>query len=201
MSSVRSTIAVAACTAVALVSCSTDGRTMQEPTQSQVAAISPGTTLAAPDDAAIEQTAPLALTAPWVNGAALDPRYSCDGEAFSPSLAWASAPPETKAFGVVLTDRDRPEYIHWVITNIDPTVTTILENTNPTGAYIAENSEKKRGYAAPCPPSGSTHSYNITLYALSALVDTQKYTTASSITEQMNELVLEVSTNDFTYSR
>lgn len=201
MSSVRSTIAVAVCAAIALVSCSTDGRTMQEPTPSQVAAISPGTTLAPQDDASIEQSAPLTLTAPWVNGAALDPRYSCDGEAFSPSLAWSAAPPETKAFGLVLTDRDRPEYIHWVITNIDPTVTTILENTNPTGAYVAENSEKKRGYAAPCPPAESTHTYNITLYALSELVDTQKYTSASSITEQMTAVALEVGTNDFTYSR
>lgn len=201
MTSLRSTFAIAMCTAVALVSCSTDGRTLQEPTPSQVAAISPGTTITPQDDAAIEQTAPLTLTAPWVSGTAFDPRYSCDGEAFSPSLAWTSAPPETKAFGIVLTDRDRPEYIHWVITNIDPTVTTILENTNPIGAYIAENSEKQRGYAAPCPPSGSTHSYNITLYALSALIDTQKYTTASSITEQMKAVVLEVGTNDFTYSR
>jgi phosphatidylethanolamine-binding protein (PEBP) family uncharacterized protein len=88
-----------------------------------------------------------------------------------------------------------------VITNIDPTVTTILENTNPTGAYVAENSEKKRGYAAPCPPAESTHTYNITLYALSELIDTQKYTSASSITEQMTAVVLEVGTNDFTYSR
>jgi len=201
MSSLRSTIAIAVCAAVALVSCSTDGRTMQEPTPNQIAAISPGTTIPPEGDAVIEQTAPLTLTAPWASGTALDPRYSCDGEAFSPSLAWSSAPPETKAFGIALTDRDRPDYVHWVITNIDPTVTTILENTNPAGAFVAENSEKKRGYAAPCPPAGSTHSYGITLYALSALIDTQKYSTAPSIIEQMNAVVLEVGTNDFTYSR
>lgn len=174
---------------------------MQDPTQNQIAAISPGATLAPQDDAAIEQTAPLTLTAPWVNGTALDPRYSCDGEAFSPSLAWTTAPPDTKAFGIVLTDRDQPDYIHWVITNIDPTVATIGENTNPPGAYIAENSEKKRGYVAPCPPTGSTHTYSITLYALSALVDTQKHTTAPSIIEQMNRVVLEIASTDFTYSR
>jgi Raf kinase inhibitor-like YbhB/YbcL family protein len=174
---------------------------MQDPTQNQIAAISPGATLAPQDDAAIEQTAPLTLTAPWANGTALDPRYSCDGEAFSPSLAWTTAPPETKAFGIVLTDRDQPDYIHWVITNIDPTVATIGENTNPPDAYIAENSEKKRGYVAPCPPTGSTHTYSITLYALSALVDTQKHTTAPSIIEQMSRVVLEIASTDFTYSR
>ena len=199
MRSLRSTIAIAVCSVFALVSCSTDGRTMQEPTQSQVAAISPGTTL--PTQGEIEQSSPLTLTAPWASGAALDARYSCDGEAFSPPLAWSAAPPEAKAFGLVLTDRDRPDYVHWVITNIDPTVSTIAENSNPPGAFVAMNSEKKPGYAAPCPPTGSTHSYSIMLYAMSALVDIEKNNDAPSIIEKMNDVVLEVGTTDFTYSR
>ena len=201
MSSLRSTLAIAACCAMTLVSCSNDGRTMQEPTQSQVAAISPGTTLPAEVEEAIEQSDPLNLTAPWASGAALDPRYSCDGEALSPPLAWSAALPEAKAFGIVLTDRDRPEYVHWVITNIDPSVTTIAENSSPPGAFVATNSEKKRGYAAPCPPEGSTHSYTIMLYAMSAPVDAQKNNDAPSIIEKMNNVVLEVGTTDFTYSR
>lgn len=203
MSSLRSTIAIAACSAFALVSCSTDGRTMQDPTQSQIAAISPGTTLPAQVESqdVIEQSNPLTITAPWASGATLDARYSCDGEAFSPPLAWSAALPETKAFGIVLTDRDRPEYVHWVIANIDPSVTTIAENSNPPGAFVATNSEKKRGYAAPCPPEGSTHSYTIMLYALSTLVDVQKNNDAPSIIEKMNDVVLEVGTTDFTYSR
>ena len=203
MSSLRSTFAIVACSAFALVSCSNDGRTMQEPTQSQIAAISPGTTLAAAVESqdVIEQSAPLTLTAPWASGAALDARYSCDGEAFSPPLAWSAALPETKAFGIVLTDRDRPEYVHWVITNIDPSVTTIAENSNPAGAFVAINSEKKRGYAAPCPPTGSTHSYTIMLYAMSELIDTQTKSDAPSLIEKMNDVVLEVGTTEFTYSR
>lgn len=201
MSSLRSTIAIAACAAFTLVSCSSDGRSMQEPTQSQVAAISPGTTLPAQGEEIIEQSAPLTLTAPWASGAALDARYSCDGEAFSPPLAWSAALPEAKAFGIVLTDRDRPEYVHWVIANIDPTVTTIAENSVPPGAFVATNSEKKSGYAAPCPPTGSTHSYTIMLYALSTRVDVQKNSDAPSIIEKMNDVVLEVGTTDFTYSR
>jgi Raf kinase inhibitor-like YbhB/YbcL family protein len=201
MSSPRSSIAFAACVAITLVSCSTDGRTMQEPTQSQIAAISPGTTLPTEGEEVIEQLDPLTITAPWASGAALDARYSCDGEAISPPLAWSAALPEAKAFGIVLTDRDRPEYVHWVITNIDPAVTTIAENSDPPGAFVATNSEKKRGYAAPCPPEGSTHSYTIMLYAMSALVDVQMNNDAPSIIEKMNDLVLEVGTTDFTYSR
>jgi phosphatidylethanolamine-binding protein (PEBP) family uncharacterized protein len=88
-----------------------------------------------------------------------------------------------------------------VITNIDPTVSTIAENSNPPGAFVAMNSEKKPGYAAPCPPTGSTHSYSIMLFAMSALVDVQKNTDAPSIIEKMNDVVLEVGTTDFTYSR
>jgi Raf kinase inhibitor-like YbhB/YbcL family protein len=174
---------------------------MQEPTDSQIAAISPGTTLPAEVEGVIEQSDPLALTAPWASGAEIDARYSCDGEALSPPLAWSAALPEVKAFGIVLTDRDRPEYVHWVIANIDPTVTTIAENSSPPGAFVATNSEKKRGYAAPCPPAGSTHSYTIMLFALSALVDVQKNNDAPSIIEKMNSVVLEVGTTDFTYSR
>jgi Raf kinase inhibitor-like YbhB/YbcL family protein len=201
MISLRSTIAVAACSVITLVSCSNDGRTMQEPTESQIAAISPGTTLPAQVEEVIEQSDPLNLTAPWASGADLDPRYSCDGEALSPPLAWSAALPEAKAFGIVLTDRDRPDYVHWVIANIDPAVTTIAENSSPPGAFVATNGEKKRGYAAPCPPEGSTHSYTIMLYAMSALVDVQRNNDAPSIIEKMNNVVLEVGTTDFTYSR
>jgi Raf kinase inhibitor-like YbhB/YbcL family protein len=201
MSSLRSTIAIAACSVFTLVSCSTDGRTMQEPTQSQIAAISPGATLPAPVEEVVEQSDPVTLTAPWASGAALDARYACDGEALSPPLAWSAALPEAKAFGIVLTDRDRPEYVHWVIANIDPAVTTLAENSIPPGAFVATNSEKKRGYAAPCPPAGSTHSYTIMLYALSALIDVQRNNDAPSIIEKMNSAVLEVGTTDFTYSR
>ena len=197
----RSTFAGIACAVGTLAACSTDGRTMQTPTQSQIAAISPGSTLAAQTDDVMEQTAPLTLTAPWVSGTAIDARYSCDGEAFSPPLSWNSVPVDTKAFGIVLADRDQPEYIHWVMTNIDPTVTTIAENTNPVSAFVAENSEKKKGYAAPCPPIGSTHSYSITVFALRSPIDTQKYSSAPSIIKQMDAVVLEVATTDFTYSR
>jgi Raf kinase inhibitor-like YbhB/YbcL family protein len=201
MSSLRSAIAIAACSAFTLLSCSTDGRTMQEPTQSQIAAISPGTNPPGQSEEVVEQSDPLTLTAPWASGAALDARYSCDGEALSPPLAWSAALLEAKAFGIVLTDRDRPEYVHWVVANIDPSVTTIAENSIPPGAFVATNSENKRGYAAPCPPAGSSHSYTIMLYALSAPVDVQKNNDAPSIIEKMNDVVIEVGTTDFTYSR
>jgi hypothetical protein len=39
------------------------------------------------------------------------------------------------------------------------------------------------------------------IYSLSALVDVQKNSDAPSIIEKMNDVVLEVGTTDFTYSR
>jgi len=201
MSSLRFTVAVVASSVFTLVSCSTDGRTMQEPTPSQIAAVSPGDTLPAQGGDVIEESTPLTLTAPWASGTAIDVRYTCDGKGISPPLAWSSGPAETKAYGIVLNDVDDPNFNQWVVANIDPAYTSIGEGGTITGSFIATNGLKSRGYAAPCPRKGSTHTFTLSVFALRDKIEVEPRPTAKTALARMTANALEVGTIDFVYSR
>jgi len=79
--------------------------------------------------------------------------YTCDGARKSPPLAWSAVPPEAKSIAVLVDDPDAPNgpFTHWIVTDIDPTQTSLPAD--------------QPGYAAPCPPSG-THHYRFHVYAL-----------------------------------
>ena len=49
---------------------------------------------------------------------------------------------------------------------IKPDVTSLAENTPPEGAVAALNGSGASGYTGPCPPSGATHTYRITVHYL-----------------------------------
>lgn len=185
-----------------LTSCLDDGREMQAPTQQQIAAITTATTLPpAIDEGSGDQSTAMSVNGPWVNGTAIDARYTCDGNGVSPPLAWTKGPAETKAYGIVLRNNDAPNQIDWAITNIDPGTTSLGEASIPVGAFAATNSSGQATYTAPCPPKGSTLSYTLTIYALNSLIAVTPTSSAAKILADMDASVLEVATTDFTYTR
>jgi Raf kinase inhibitor-like YbhB/YbcL family protein len=109
-------------------------------------------------------TAVLAVTAPWRDGAPIDPRYTCKGDNVSPALSWSAAPTGTQEIAITMIDEDA-DFDHWTLAGIKPNVTSMAENTPPEGAVAALNGGGKAGYTGPCPPSG-THTYRITVYYL-----------------------------------
>lgn len=202
MTSSRTFALVALGATLTLTSCFDDGRTMQPPTQEQIAAINTATTLPpAIDEGSGDQSTAMTVTGPWVNGTAIDTRYTCDGNGIAPPLAWTKGPAETKAYGIVLRNNDAADQIDWAMTNIDPGTTSLGESSTPVGAFIATNSSGQAAYAAPCPPKGSTHSYTLTVYALDSLIAVTPTSSAAKVLADMEASVLEVATTDFTYSR
>jgi len=107
----------------------------------------------------------LTLTAPWRNGGAIDPRYTCDGADVSPALSWTDAPEGTQEIAIVMIDQDFA-FDHWVMSGIAPDVTSVLENTTPDGAVEARNGSGATGYTGPCPGTGTTHTYRFTVHYL-----------------------------------
>lgn len=107
----------------------------------------------------------LTVTAPWRDGAPIDPRYTCKGANVSPALSWTTAPQGTREIAVTLIDQDA-NFDHWTIAGIKPAVTGLGENTPPEGAVAALNGSGASGYAGPCPPAGTTHTYRITVHYL-----------------------------------
>ena len=185
-----------------LTSCLDDGREMQAPTQQQIAAITTATTLPpAIDEGSGDQSTAMSVNGPWVNGTAIDARYTCDGNGVAPPLAWTKGPEGTQAYGIVIRDNDSQNFIHWAAVNLDPSTTSIGEGSLPNGTFLAINSSGKPKYAPPCPPAGSSHSFTVTVYALDSLIAVTPTSSAAKVLADMDASVLEVATTDFTYSR
>ncbi len=114
-----------------------------------------------------------------VNSNAISPggnfpkRNTCDGDDFSPPLAWSDVPPNAKAFALILDDPDAPRgtFTHWLLWNIPASSRDLPENVAktaelPTAGSQGRNDFGKIGYGGPCPPPGKPHRYFLRVYAL-----------------------------------
>lgn len=99
--------------------------------------------------------------------------HTCDGEDVSPPLVWSGAPAAVKSFALLCDDPDAPRgtWVHWVLYDLDPSVTS-LPRALPRTATVAgggvqgKNDFGKLGYGGPCPPRGPAHRYFFRLLAL-----------------------------------
>jgi Raf kinase inhibitor-like YbhB/YbcL family protein len=99
--------------------------------------------------------------------------YTCARpKALSPPLGWAGAPPGTKSIALVFDDSDAPitPYVYWLVFDISPVTSDILEGQLPPGARQARNSAGQAGYDPPCPGPGG-HTYRFTVYALNKVLN------------------------------
>jgi hypothetical protein len=97
----------------------------------------------------------------------------CDFGA-SPPLAWTPGPSQTQSYAVLVCDPDGHDWLHWVVSDLPGSVTTLAEGASghcksqvPAGARDRKNEFEQGGYGGPCPPAGSgVHHYVFTVYAL-----------------------------------
>ncbi|MGZ4728587.1 MAG: YbhB/YbcL family Raf kinase inhibitor-like protein [Acidimicrobiales bacterium] len=163
-------IAVVAVTTLA-TACGTSGRSMQEP---EPGATAPprrpdvSTTTGAGFNTLIpSQLFTLASPAFAPNGD-IPVEYSCDDVGNAPPLTWANVPAGTVELVLLVTDPEADGFIHWVVAGIDPTTTALGPRVAPAGSVELRNSASNPGYAPLCPPAGQSHTYEFTLYSLSA---------------------------------
>ena len=104
-------------------------------------------------------------------------KHTCEGTDVAPPLAWTGVPAGAKSLALIVDDPDAPDpaapkitWVHWVLYNIPPTVTTLAEGAKaPAGALDGLNDWKRTGYGGPCPPIGR-HRYFHKLYALDTVL-------------------------------
>lgn len=161
-------LALAACTVLGATACSeSDGRTLPPPSNHQTTTPVSSPVVGQPsevDGDGVTEVFALFSVA-FDNGQAIPGVYSCLGADLSPPLDWASAPPAAE-LALVVRDTDAAGFVHWVMTGIDPLVTSIGEDGVPEGAIEATNDTGTVGWAGPCPPAGPPHTYVFTLHAL-----------------------------------
>ncbi|MFQ5710042.1 MAG: YbhB/YbcL family Raf kinase inhibitor-like protein [bacterium] len=129
-------------------------------------------------------------------GELIPQKYTCDGDDFSPPLAWRGVPDTSKSLALICDDPDAPmgTWVHWVLFNLPADVKGLPEKL-PTdkelknGARHGKNDFGKFGYGGPCPPGG-THRYYFKLYALDTKLDLAAGATKKQVLEAMQEHVL-----------
>lgn len=105
-------------------------------------------------------------------------QYTCDGEDASPALEWENVPQGAKSLALIVDDPDAPgkTWTHWVVYNL-PVSTVSLAASMPLSAKLANGTRQGRndfgrsGYGGPCPPTGQTHRYFFTIYALDQMLN------------------------------
>jgi Raf kinase inhibitor-like YbhB/YbcL family protein len=107
------------------------------------------------------------VTAPWAEGAAIDPRFTCTGDNAVPTLQWANVPPDAAELAIVVVDPDAGNFVHWVVAGISPGITAIADGQLPPGAVQGLNSSGSLGWMGPCPPAAESHTYRFEVHALS----------------------------------
>jgi Raf kinase inhibitor-like YbhB/YbcL family protein len=116
------------------------------------------------------------------DGGAIPAQYTCDGANQSPPLAWTGVPAGTASLALRVQDIDTPQkFVHWVVYDFPPSVTSMSAGQPPPGAKQANNSFGKVGYGGPCPPSGSKHRYVFTLLALQTQLTVSEDVSASDL--------------------
>jgi Raf kinase inhibitor-like YbhB/YbcL family protein len=106
-------------------------------------------------------------------GNTMPQRYTCaNGKVLNPPLEWSGAPSGTRSIALVVDDSNTPitPYVYWIVFDISPATSDILQGQLPPGARQAQNSAGQAAYDPPCPgPLG--HGYRFTVYALNTTLD------------------------------
>lgn len=129
-------------------------------------------------------------------------KFTCDGENINPQLSISDVPAEAKSLALIVNDPDAPsgDFVHWVMWNIDPSVTEIMQGTTPIEATEGNNDTGEPGWTGPCPPSG-THHYEFHLYALDQKIELLPGADKHEFREALEGAVLEEAIYVGLYSR
>ena len=128
------------------------------------------------------------ITSPAFEDSGVIPiKYTCDGENVNPPLKFIGVPEATQSLVLIMDDPDAAIgiWVHWVVANIDPEITSINEGIAPKGAKEGINSSGNFGYDGPCPPSG-THRYFFRLYALDKKLEIVSINSKEEIEQMMS---------------
>lgn len=148
--------------AAVLLACAACASSTSEPgPDAQASAAATARTASAP-------TGPLALTRGqgFDQSGAFTSLMTCDDpQDYSPGLNFADVPTGTAELALVMVDLDVNK-IHWLQLGIPAGAHGLTAHQLIPGAREALNDFGEATYTGPCPPHGSTHRYQLTLYAL-----------------------------------
>ena len=116
-----------------------------------------------------------------------------------PPLAINGIPEGTKSLTLIMDDPDAmgavgKVWVHWIVWNIDPTVTESLQDATEGMTDFGEV-----GYGGPAPPD-KRHTYVFKLYALDCELDLPNESTKTDLEKAMEGHIIEQATLTGTYA-
>lgn len=128
------------------------------------------------------------------NNSQIPEKYTCEGENINPPLEIRDLPEGTQSLVLIVDDPDAPggTFLHWLVFNIDPKITSIEENSIPLGGIQGRNDFGKEKYGGPCPPFGE-HRYYFKIYALSKKLNLKSGASLKEVEKEMEGSVLDES--------
>jgi Raf kinase inhibitor-like YbhB/YbcL family protein len=142
------------------------------------------------------------------SGAAIDPRYTCDGEDVSPALAWGGVPDGARELALVVDDPDADGFTHWLVYGMPPAATSLPERIPPEGRVAGptplrqgENDFEHTGWGGPCPPRGDAHRYVFRLLALDAELALEPGSDRGAFDDALGDHVIAETRLEATYER
>ena len=218
-------LALAACTALA--GCAHDGRSLAPENGGTKSIIKDTTTSiddtvdeftddTLPGDDAVDSTDPgdntdpvddaegdsgMTATLPFKEGEPIPAAFTCDGRNVAPAISWAGLPEGTVEIAIQVVDLEAEDYTQWVITGLKPSSGGIAEGVVPAGAVQAKNSKGTIGYAGPCPPKGSLHSYLYEVDAQDSHVSSTSGTDANTALQAIGAATIQSAGVSGTYKR
>ena len=138
------------------------------------------------------------------NGGEIPRKYGYKTENISPPLKIQGVPSNSKSLALIMDDPDAmgavgKVWVHWVLWNIEPTVTEISEGSTPQGSVEGKTDFDKIGYGGPAPPD-KRHTYIFKLYALNSKLNLGKGSTKAQLEKEIQGHILAETTLKGTYA-
>jgi len=130
----------------------------------------------------------------FVNGGVIPRKYGYKNGNQSPPLKISGVPENTSSLALIMDDPDAmgavgKVWVHWVLWNIDPSITELKENSIPSDCLEGETDFGEIGYGGPAPPD-KEHTYIFKLYALDQKLNVDKDSTKKQIEDAMNNHII-----------
>lgn len=121
-------------------------------------------------------------------------KFTCDGWDVNPELHIQYVPDGTKSLALLVEDPDSPQpnFLHWLVWNINPKTEFIKEESKPPFSGEAINGFGNPGYGGPCPHQGEHH-YVFRLFALDTMLPQGQSFTREEFLKAISSHVLEES--------
>jgi len=137
----------------------------------------------------------ITLESPAFNsGGEIPKKYGYKYDNLSPPLQISSIPSNAKSLALVMDDPDAmgavgKVWVHWVLWNIEPSITDISEGSTPSGSIEGKTDFGEIGYGGPAPPD-KKHTYVFKLYALKTKLELPEGSTKTELEKTMSDQII-----------